>query len=91
MSQFKELFVSLDERATVNMMVSFLRLHADEFDFSNTERDIVKAMKQILAQLLYTKKVVPAPCGLSTEGKRQFDALVSSRSFGRRIQSRYWC
>ena len=77
MTEFKELFVSLNEAETVDAMVSFLRLHADEFEFPRTEEDIIKAQKQILGHLLYTRKIVPAACGLSTEGQRQFNALIS--------------
>lgn len=72
----RDLFLSLDEKKTVEAIISFERLNMDQLE-AKTFEEVLTVHKHTLGDLLFSKKIVPATYGLSAAGKVQFDALVA--------------
>jgi hypothetical protein len=76
-SEIQDLLLSFGSQESVfNGIVSYERLHMDEFEFANTLEAVLTVHKMVLGILLHAAKIVPS-FSLSKRGKEQFDALTA--------------
>ena len=72
-----ELFLSLDEKTTVEAVISVVRLRAVELPTPASEEDCYNVFASILGELLSTGAIKPKSYGLSNLGREEFSNLVN--------------
>lgn len=73
-----DLMHSLDEGQMFGAVASYMRLHADEIEVTDTFDSVLTVYERVIGALLYTGKIAIAKHGLAKRGKEQLDALTAA-------------